>query len=88
MGKRVELQHVIFAVIFLLFVMVNGQPVSDTDFWWHLKAGEYIWQTKTVPHADVFLIPCPTNPGQLMSGWRRLFTTSRTAWVTFGDYLY
>lgn len=62
MGKRVELQHVIFAVIFLLFVMVNGQPVSDTDFWWHLKAGEYIWQTKTVPHADVFSYTMSDKP--------------------------
>jgi len=27
---------------------------SDPDMWWHLKAGELIWNTHSIPRADVF----------------------------------
>lgn len=34
--------------------IVCTNSITDSDFWWHLKTGEYIWQTKSVPHKDVF----------------------------------
>lgn len=30
-------------------------PLMDTDFWWHLRTGELIWERKTVPQVDWFL---------------------------------
>jgi hypothetical protein len=43
----------IFIVLVLIFVAAL-QPVTDPDFWWHLKTGQLIVQTKTIPHVDIF----------------------------------
>lgn len=39
---------VIFAVLFISIVL------SDPDYFWHLSAGQYIWQHQALPSADVF----------------------------------
>ena len=44
---------VIFIVLVVIFVTAL-QPITDPDFWWHLKTGEYILQTHTIPHTDIF----------------------------------
>lgn len=38
------------AVIFALAT----QPITDPDFWWHLKTGQYIFDTWSIPHTDIF----------------------------------
>ena len=38
------------AVVFVLAV----RPVTDPDFWWHLRTGKFIVETRGVPHADIF----------------------------------
>src|ERR1044072_6701147 len=43
----------IFIVLVVIFVTAL-QPITDPDFWWHLKTGEYIIQNHAIPHADVF----------------------------------
>jgi hypothetical protein len=40
----------IFAFVFLLSV----RPLSDPDFWWHLKTGEYIINTGLIPNTDFY----------------------------------
>src|SRR6185503_16677384 len=44
---------VIFIVLVVIFVTAL-QPITDPDFWWHLKTGEYIVQNHGIPHTDVF----------------------------------
>lgn len=44
---------VIFIVLVVIFVTAL-QPITDPDFWWHLKTGEYIVQNHGIPHADPF----------------------------------
>ncbi|HEY9268835.1 MAG TPA: hypothetical protein VIO39_05220 [Methylotenera sp.] len=39
---------VIFAVLFISIVL------SDPDYFWHLSAGQYIWEHKALPSADMF----------------------------------
>src|SRR6266404_2635046 len=41
---------VFMAVIFAL----AAQPITDPDFWWHLKTGQYIVETSSIPHTDIF----------------------------------
>lgn len=36
----------------LLYCFCNG--ISGNDFWWHIKAGEWICEHKTVPNQDIF----------------------------------
>jgi hypothetical protein len=43
----------VFVLMSLVFVMA-ARPISDPDFWWHLRAGRLIWETRAVPHADIF----------------------------------
>jgi hypothetical protein len=42
------------AVVFLGLLGIAARNVVDPDVWWHLKAGEYIAVTKSVPHTDPF----------------------------------
>jgi hypothetical protein len=37
------------------------QPISDADFFWHLKTGEWIWQHQALPTADPFAYPTPAT---------------------------
>jgi hypothetical protein len=41
---------ILFAAIFTMAVRVP----TDTDTWWHLRSGEYIIRTQTIPRHDVF----------------------------------
>ena len=41
-------------VAFLLIFAGAAQPITDRDFWWHLKTGQYIAATRAIPHTDIF----------------------------------
>jgi hypothetical protein len=41
---------VFMAVIFTLAT----QPITDPDFWWHLKTGQYLVETRSIPYTDIF----------------------------------
>lgn len=41
-------------VFFFIFLYFCDIPVWDFDFWWHLKTGELIVETQTLPDQDVF----------------------------------
>ncbi len=42
--------------------------IHDSDFWWHLKTGEYIWQNHALPVPDPFAfttaLAAPSYPGE------------------------
>ncbi len=44
-----------FIAVFFIFIfgLFSGE-IRDPDFWWHLKTGEYIYQTKSLPLTDPF----------------------------------
>ena len=42
------------SIALLLTFMITSRPPTDTDMWWHLRAGEFQWQTKQILTADVF----------------------------------
>lgn len=46
--------HTFLVVIFLGIFVLSARSVSDPDVWWHLKTGQLIAQTGTVPHVDSF----------------------------------
>jgi hypothetical protein len=42
---------------FLLFIALftmTVREISDPDFWWHLRTGQYIVENATIPHTDPF----------------------------------
>jgi hypothetical protein len=41
--------------VFMLLIFIGAaQPITDPDFWWHLKTGQYIVKTRSIPHTDIF----------------------------------
>ena len=38
----------------MLAVLTVRQRFNDPDMWWHLKTGEVIWTTHTIPTTDLF----------------------------------
>ncbi|HLW84196.1 MAG TPA: hypothetical protein VKR60_03215 [Candidatus Sulfotelmatobacter sp.] len=47
-------KRVFVAVVFLGIFAMAAHSVGDPDVWWHLKTGELIAQTKSVPRTDSF----------------------------------
>jgi hypothetical protein len=55
MTTAVSKKEWLLAVIFLFVIaFYTFNSISDSDVWYHLKTGEYIWETKTVPTHDIF----------------------------------
>lgn len=56
------------AIFFLALFAMAVREISDPDFWWHLRAGQFIIETRTIPHADIF---SHTNTGRawVMHEW-------------------
>jgi hypothetical protein len=52
MEKR--LRYVAIASLFLIILPLCLFKVESLDFGWHLKAGEYIWTTHSIPTHDIF----------------------------------
>jgi hypothetical protein len=50
LSTRRLLPFVLMAVVFALTVA----PATDPDFWWHLRTGQLIAETRAVPRADIF----------------------------------
>jgi hypothetical protein len=42
------------AAMGLLLFGLFSPPISDTDFWWHLRTGQYIFETHRLPSPDPF----------------------------------
>lgn len=41
-------------VLMLLIFTGTAQPITDPDFWWHLRTGQYIVETRRIPYTDIF----------------------------------
>lgn len=42
------------AILFLALFVMATREISDPDFWWHLRTGQFISETFSIPHADIF----------------------------------
>ena len=64
-GKRIEtvaprasvpawFQPLFLVLSCVLLVALFSREISDTDFFWHLKSGQYIFDTRSLPDPDPF----------------------------------
>src|ERR1041384_5589068 len=45
----------LFVPLFMLLIFASAlRPITDPDFWWHLKTGEHIVAVKSIPRTDIF----------------------------------
>ena len=42
------------ALLMVLSVLTVRERFSDPDMWWHLRTGQVIWTTHTIPRTDLF----------------------------------
>ena len=45
---------IFLALLFLFIFGIFSGEIRDPDFWWHLKTGEHIYHTKSIPETDPF----------------------------------
>lgn len=43
----------VFVLLAAIFTLTAGH-ITDPDFWWHLRTGQLIFETRAIPHADIF----------------------------------
>ena len=47
-------KRLLLAILFVAIFTMAVRVPTDTDTWWHLRSGEYIVRTHTIPRHDVF----------------------------------
>jgi hypothetical protein len=52
----------ISALLVVLAVFTARGRLSDPDLWWHLRTGELIWNTHSIPHVDPFSFTVAGHP--------------------------
>ncbi len=86
--SRLKIHHVVFVAVFLCFILVNADKIHDPDMWWHLKAGQYIFDHGSVPKADFYSF---SNAGHewIAHEWgsELLYYTSYKLWKFRGLFL-
>ena len=50
------------AVLVVLTVLTVRSRLDDPDLWWHLKTGEIIWNTHSIPSVDLFSFTTNNHP--------------------------
>ena len=45
--------------VFVFAFLFASRPLSDGDFWWHLKTGEYIVRNFSIPRIDFYSFTVP-----------------------------
>src|SRR5215212_5508526 len=52
--SRVQAGLLILAPMLLLIVARYFVASTDPDYWWHVRTGQYIAETGTLPRADIY----------------------------------
>lgn len=47
-------RNIFISFLFASLFILAAREINDPDFWWHLKAGQYMVEIGSVPHSDIF----------------------------------
>ena len=64
----IPLKRVFAVYVFVLSFFFASRPISDPDFWFHLKIGQYIVQNLQVPRVEIFSCTILGQP-YIAHGW-------------------
>ena len=71
---RLKIQHLWTLLPFIFLIVVSfGTPLRLLDFWWHLKMGEVIVTTWSLPQTDIFSFTSSGEPFLLQSWLAEIF---------------
>src|SRR6476619_33227 len=79
-------QLAIYISLLLIFAGA-AQPITDSDFWWHLRTGQYIVATKAVPHTDIFSAMRFGSEWVAHEWLSEVFTYSVFRWLGYGGLI-
>ncbi len=54
MAMHLTIRKLFFILLMLGLFSMTLYPIVDPDFWWHLRTGQLIIQTQSIPHTDPF----------------------------------
>ncbi|MBA4385614.1 MAG: hypothetical protein C0410_12825 [Anaerolinea sp.] len=49
-------------IIFSIILLLTFSPISDPDFWWHIRTGQWIAENHSIPKADPFSYTANNHP--------------------------
>lgn len=52
--KTISIRKLFVLLLFFALLILTLRPIADPDFWWHLRTGELIAETHSIPHSDPF----------------------------------
>ena len=58
---QMTIRNLFAILLFLALFAMALRPIADADFWWHLRTGQLIFETHSIPHSDPFSY---TNTGK------------------------
>ena len=76
----------VFVYMILIF-MIAARSIVDPDFWWHLKAGEYIFLTRSIPFVDIFSSTFIGKEWVAHEWLSELFIFATYNWLGFGGLI-
>ena len=53
-GVQLSVRRLLVFVLMSLVFVLAVRPITDPDFWWHLRTGRLVFETRSIPHADIF----------------------------------
>src|SRR5271163_3758877 len=59
----------LIALFLLLTLLLGAFPLKDVDFHWHLRTGDLIRQSGTIPHTDLYTFTAPPNTPWIDLHW-------------------
>lgn len=54
MRMRFSIRQAFFVILVIGLFLMTMRPIADPDYWWHLKTGQFILETHSIPHIDPF----------------------------------
>jgi len=68
---KLTTRQVFAIVLFLGIFLLTFRPVTDPDFWWHLRTGQWILEHVKFPSRTLSRTPGTAAPGLPMNGFQR-----------------
>lgn len=62
MRVKLDARSLFLFLLFFGIFLFALQPITDPDFWWHLKTGQLILTTSQIPHFDQYSFPAYGKP--------------------------
>src|SRR5512136_385324 len=72
--RRLDLRTTLTLLTFMAIFAMATRAVVDTDLYWHLAAGRYIVETRTVPTVD------PFSSTMLGKPWVDIYWLAQVVW--------